>query len=210
MTDFDILGFDPTQLDIYNKEEHRINFGRNENIGINIERNLNYPIKNYYDEKSEEINNAETVVIYCYKELIRQSFDAINWLRSSQFKPKSEKEDTAHRNKKNQIISTQFQILFCSKFNNIVELAKRISKKLDTYSWEYNYYKFIMEKFIKYIVGNNKDSILYEQTKTLVDGIMKITLSARWDYDTKSFILENKPYSNKYILGNGKWTKMIS
>ena len=65
-----------------------------------------------------------------------------------------------------------------------------------------------MDKFINYIVGTNKDKVLYEQVRTLVDGIMKITLSARWEYETKSFILENKPYSNKYILNNGKWTKI--
>ena len=108
----------------------------------------------------------------------------------------------------NQILSFKFQILFYSKFNNIVELSKRINDKLDTYCWEYNYYKFIMDKFINYIVGTNKDKVLYEQVRTLVDGIMKITLSARWEYETKSFILENKPYSNKYILNNGKWTKI--
>ena len=196
--DFDFLGFDPSQIDAISKEN-------NYNTDF-FKRELNYPVDNYI--KKETINDAESVVLYAYKELMRQSFDAISWLQSSQFKPKSNKEDTAHINKQNQILSKDFQILFYSKFNNIVELAQRIRCKLDTYCWEYNYYKFIMDKFIKYIVGTNKDKVLYEQVKTLVDGIMKITLSARWDYNSKSFILENEPYSNKYILGNGKWTKI--
>ena len=196
--DFDFLGFDPSQINAISKEN-------NYNSDF-FKRELNYPVDNYI--KKETINDAQSVVLYAYKELMRQSFDAISWLQSSQFKPKSNKEDTAHTNKQNQILSKDFQILFYSKFNNIVELAQRIRCKLDTYCWEYNYYKFIMDKFINYIVGTNKDKVLYEQVKTLVDGIMKITLSARWDYDSKSFILENEPYSNKYILGNGKWTKI--
>lgn len=196
--DFDFLGFDPSQIDAISKEN-------NYNIDF-FKRELNYPVDNYI--KEETINDAESVVLYAYKELMRQSFDAISWLQSSQFKPKSDKEDAAHTNKQNQILSKDFQILFYSKFNNIVELAQRIRCKLDTYCWEYNYYKYIMDMFIKYIVGTNKDKVLYEQVKTLVDGIMKITLSARWDYNSKSFILENEPYSNKYILGNGKWTKI--
>ena len=198
--DFDFLGFDPSQINAISAEN-------NYNSDF-IRRSLNYPIYNYYKEDKNEIYDAKTVVTYCYNELVKQSFEAIRWLKNSQFAKKSEKEDKAHENKMNQILSFEFQILFYSKFNNIVELSKRISDKLDTYCWEYNYYKFIMDKFINYIVGTNKDKVLYEQVKTLVDGIMKITLSARWEYETKSFILENKPYSNKYILNNGKWTKI--
>lgn len=200
--DFDFLGFDPSQINAISAEN---NYNYNSDF---IRRSLNYPIDNYYKEYKNKIYDAKTVVTYCYNELVKQSFEAIRWLQNSQFAKKSEKEDKAHENKMNQILSFEFQILFYSKFNNIVELSKRISDKLDVYCWEYNYYKFIMDKFINYIVGTNKDKVLYEQVKTLVDGIMKITLSARWEYETKSFILENKPYSNKYILNNGKWTKI--
>ena len=180
--DFDFLGFDPSQINAISAEN-------NYNSDF-IRRSLNYPIYNYYKEDKNEIYDAKTVVTYCYNELVKQSFEAIRWLQNSQFAKKSEKEDKAHENKMNQILSFEFQILFYSKFNNIVELSKRINDKLDTYCWEYNYYKFIMDKFINYIVGTNKDKVLYEQVRTLVDGIMKITLSARWEYETKSFILE--------------------
>lgn len=204
MENIDILGFNPKDLEIFNKDEKKtVNYNFNY-----FERKLNYPINDYYSE--DNIIDHYDTVIYVYKELVRQSFEAIGWLRASQYAKKSEKEDTAHINKKNQILSKNFQLLFYSKFNGIVELTKRISMKLDTYAWEYDYYKHIMNKFIKYIVGDSKDPVLYEQAKTLVDGIMKITLSAKWDYNSKSFILENKPFSQKYILGNGKWTKTHS
>ena len=197
----ELLGFDPTQLDIFYerkcvwKPDH-------------FERKLNYPIDNYYKENSEKIYDAKTAVIYVYNQLLKNSIESINWLRSSQFANISDKENKAHENKSMQILTTEFQVLFVSKLNAIIELTNRIYEKTDVYCWEYNYYKYIKDKFAKYIVGKSTNLNTKFQVESFVDGLMKITLSATWDYKTKSFICENKPFSNKYTYYNGKWTKI--
>lgn len=209
MTDEQILGFDPSQLDIFNKQETKSYDRTNFITSINEwERKLNYPIKNYYKEGSEEIYDAKTAVMYVYNQLYKNSIESISWLRSSQYAKKSEKEDKAHENKCLQILTTEFQIIFITKINEIVELTNRIYEKTDTYSWEYSYYKYIKDKFVKYISGKTTDNRTKFQIDSFVDGLMKITLSATWDYDSKSFICENKPFSNKYTYCNGKWIKM--
>ncbi len=197
----ELLGFDPTQLDIF--YERKCVWKPNQ-----FERNLNYPIDNYYKENSEKIYDATTAVIYVYNQLLKNSIESINWLRSSQFANISDKENKAHENKSMQILTTEFQVLFVSKLNAIIELTNRIYEKTDVYCWEYNYYKYIKDKFVKYIVGKSTNLNTKFQVESFVDGLMKITLSATWDYKTKSFICENKPFSNKYTYYNGKWTKI--
>ena len=196
-----LLGFDPSQIDALSCQNNSYYSGDDF-----FKRELNYPIDKYYTDNFKSINDPKSIVMYVYNQLVCNSIDSISWLRNTQYSKKSDKEDKAHENKKLQILTIEFQTKFISKIDGILKLTQRLFDMTETYEVEYKFASMIKDKFINYICGNS-DGATKLQTSIFVDGLIKIIWSARWDYNTKTYIMENEPCSNKYILNNGKWIK---
>lgn len=195
------LGFDPSQIDAMSCQNN--NYYPDDNF---FKRELNYPIEKYYTDNFKYVDNPKLIVMYVYNQLVCNSIDSINWLRKTQYSNKSDKEDKAHENKKLQILTNEFQQMFIIKLDGILKLTQRLFDMTETYEIEYKFASMIKNKFIDYIYRGT-DEATKLQTSIFVDGLIKIIWSARWDYNTKTYIMENKPCSNKYILNNGKWIK---
>lgn len=197
MNEIDILGFDPSVLTIYSNS--------NNSSPDYYERKLNYPYDIDTKKYESSSNAAQDIVAYVLNAMTRNSIEHESLLLNHKYDKKDDYHDKHHASWQRQVLDCKFYANIYGKMEKILKCIDRLKEKANTYTISNQLYNTWKANMVEYVWDKQSNR---QHIEWFVDGLMKFIFSAVWDYNSKSWILENPICSFRYEFSTEQWKKI--